>query len=414
MILYKEKINDISVMTVLDIRRPSKNGLYYVKIQVGYRGKQKYFTTGKELSTEDWEKLPSTRMAELLKTRNSLKVSFDLIFQNVYDLVERGEFSLDRLIASLKHESGLTLNEAFQIKINELKAEGRIGTMMYYKDCLVLLEKFDGKTIPFEKVTIEWLKKFEMFMLNREMAYATIGMRMRAIRAMMNVAKKEGHIKDVHYPFGRDKYEIKTGESKKKALTIDQISKIVNYPAKHKGIRRYRDIWFFMYLCNGINTKDLVRLKFKNIIDGEICFIREKTKRTAKVVKHISVPLTPLMKQIIDRWGNESAPDNYIFPLIHHYKDPIKYMKEVADVNKRINKNMKFIGAVLGIGNITTYTARHSFATVLKRSGANISYISESLGHSDLKTTESYLASFEKEEREKNAALLTKFLQIDE
>lgn len=64
------------------------------------------------------------------------------------------------------------------------------------------------------------------------------------------------------------------------------------------------------------------------------------------------------------------------------------------------------IGKELGFGSISTYTARHSYATVLKRSGANIAYISESLGHSDLKTTENYLASFEKEERQKNAALV--------
>jgi site-specific recombinase XerD len=70
---------------------------------------------------------------------------------------------------------------------------------------------------------------------------------------------------------------------------------------------------------------------------------------------------------------------------------------------------LKFIGDKLGIAGISTYTARHSYASVLKRSGANIAYISESLGHSNLKTTENYLASFEKEERIKNAALLTNF-----
>ena len=70
---------------------------------------------------------------------------------------------------------------------------------------------------------------------------------------------------------------------------------------------------------------------------------------------------------------------------------------------------MKKIGEKLGISGISTYTARHSYATVLKRSGANIAYISESLGHADLKTTENYLASFEREEREKNAKMLTNF-----
>ena len=70
---------------------------------------------------------------------------------------------------------------------------------------------------------------------------------------------------------------------------------------------------------------------------------------------------------------------------------------------------MKVIGKALGIGDVTTYVARHSYATVLKRGGVNVAYISESLGHSSLNTTESYLASFEKEERQKNASLLTKF-----
>ena len=74
-----------------------------------------------------------------------------------------------------------------------------------------------------------------------------------------------------------------------------------------------------------------------------------------------------------------------------------------------VNKKLKEIGKAVGIEGLTTYTARLSYATVLKRSGANIAFISESLGHSDLKTTENYLASFEKEERRKNAALLTKF-----
>lgn len=67
---------------------------------------------------------------------------------------------------------------------------------------------------------------------------------------------------------------------------------------------------------------------------------------------------------------------------------------------------MKKIAEALGIERVTTYTARHSFATVLKRAGANIAYISESLGHQDMKTTENYLASFEREEREKNAQIL--------
>ena len=71
---------------------------------------------------------------------------------------------------------------------------------------------------------------------------------------------------------------------------------------------------------------------------------------------------------------------------------------------------MKRIGVQLGISKpVTTYTARHSFSTVLKRSGVSIEYISESLGHSSLQTTENYLDSFEDDVKRKYADLLTNF-----
>lgn len=115
------------------------------------------------------------------------------------------------------------------------------------------------------------------------------------------------------------------------------------------------------------------------------------------------------MQTIIDRWGNTPNPDNLIFPILDGNEDVFQRKAKTVAAAGAINVRMRTIGKALGIGNISTYTARHSFATVLKRAGANIAYISESLGHQDLKTTENYLASFEKEERQKNAELLTKF-----
>jgi site-specific recombinase XerD len=89
--------------------------------------------------------------------------------------------------------------------------------------------------------------------------------------------------------------------------------------------------------------------------------------------------------------------------------DTIVQKRTIQNVIRLTNKKMSEISKALDFEKISTYTARHSYATVLKRSGANIVFISESLGHSDLRTTENYLASFEKEERAKIASLLTKF-----
>jgi len=164
-----------------------------------------------------------------------------------------------------------------------------------------------------------------------------------------------------------------------------------------------------IHLCNGINVADFVKLRYRDIVNGEICFVRQKTERTTKTRKEIRVVVTERMQAIINRWGNPSRPDSFIFPILDGQEDAMRRKMKTLYITRAINKRMKEVGEQLGIGNISTYTARHSFATVLKRAGTNIAYISESLGHQDLRTTENYLASFEREERIKNAELLTKF-----
>jgi len=128
------------------------------------------------------------------------------------------------------------------------------------------------------------------------------------------------------------------------------------------------------------------------------------------VKKEICALITPEMQSIMDKWGNpDKSPNAYIFNFLIGNETPMQIKTRIRDVVSNCNRHLRKIGKVIGIEGLSTYVARHSYATVLKRSGANISYISESLGHNDLKTTENYLASFEKEERIKNAALLTNF-----
>lgn len=222
---------------------------------------------------------------------------------------------------------------------------------------------------------------------------------MRHLRAILNEAKRLGSIKDAQYPFGRGRYEIQAGEGRKLALTLEQIGQIANYEDGTEATAKYRDYWLFLYLCNGINVADFVKLRYRDIVNGEICFVRQKTERTTKTRKEIRVVVTARMQAIINRWGNPFRSDNFIFPILDGQEDAMRRKMKTLYITRAINKRMKEVGEQLGIGNISTYTARHSFATVLKRAGTNIAYISESLGHQDLRTTENYLASFEREER---------------
>ena len=215
----------------------------------------------------------------------------------------------------------------------------------------------------------------------------------------------------MQYPFGKGKYEVPSGSGRKLALTLEQIKKLITYTDGTKATEMYRDLWFFSYLCNGINFRDMVFLQYSNIINGEICFIRAKTARNTKYGKIIHAVITPEMQTIINKWGNtDISPNNYIFPFAKGTEDPFEKVKLIREIVTECNQILRKITNATGIPRITTYSARHSYATVLKRSGVNIAYISESLGHSNITITENYLASFEVDERRKNSALLTKFL----
>jgi integrase len=406
--MYTYSKDGIIVSSMLDTRTPNSKGEYPVKIRINYNRKRVYYSTGQFITPEVWENLPSNKSILGKSLRATVENSFSLVRSNVETLAEKGDFSFDILNSRLGRATGDTVNNAFRAKIAILESEDRVGSMLMYSYTLKSIEEFAGKSVSFSTITIPWLHKCEQHWAETK-NQTTIGMYFRNVRAIMNEAKRAGVIKESQYPFGKDRFEIKTGEGHKKALSLEQISRIFKYSDGRETTDKYRDLWIFVYLCNGINIADLVKLKYSNIIDEEICFVRQKTERTSKSRKEIRVVITPQLQSIITRWGTEVQQDNFIFPYITGKESPLKKKIITKDLTKRINKRMKEIGTTLGIGNITTYTARHSFATILKRGGANIAYISESLGHSDLKTTESYLASFEREEREKNAILLTCF-----
>ena len=139
-----------------------------------------------------------------------------------------------------------TLDSIFEMKIKQLKEEERIGSMFYYQNILNSIEHFAGKQISLENITVDWLKKFENHMLKNNLSYTTIAMRMRGIRSIINTAMKEGLVKQSGYPFGKGKYEIKTAESIKKALTLEQISMIAVYSDGNEITAFYRDLWLFI------------------------------------------------------------------------------------------------------------------------------------------------------------------------
>lgn len=173
-----------------------------------------------------------------------------------------------------------------------------------------------------------------------------------------------------------------------------------------------RDFWLFSYFGNGMNPKDIALLRWSNLHGDYITFERAKTERSLRGdPKPITVYVNEDMKAIIDRCGTKDhSADNYIFPILQPGLSDLRIYYRIQNFVGLVNYWMKEILQNLGIDKkTTTYVARHTFSTVLKRSGASTEFIQEALGHTNLRTTESYLDSFEKEMKKEHASRLTAF-----
>lgn len=399
--------NGVVVSVLLDTRTVNKEGTYPVKIKVYFQGKPKYYPTGICMSTkEELEEVLESKSKKNIEIQYIIHKEFNRILKNVDILVERGTFSFSNLNNMLGKNIGGTLNEMISAKIKELENEEKFGTSAFYKGTLSLLKRYMKHDVPINEVTVEWLNGLEKFIL-KTANQTTVAMNMRNIRATMNIAKQVGVIRKSDYPFGRGKYQIKEGSGKKKALNKKQLKAIAEYRDGSMTTEFYRDLWLFIYFCNGLNVADLISLKFSDIQNGEISFIRKKTKDRTRDVKRIYAAITPKMYSIINKWGNDPKKSVYIFPFLKPGDSAWEHEKKKKNLTKLINKRMKMIGEKLNLGKITTYVARHTYATVLRNEGVPISIISPMLGHSSVTTTEIYLADLESEYRAKNASLLS-------
>lgn len=390
-----------------------------VTIRVTYDRKTKYYTTNYHLTVEEyakiWKPKPRREFKDILTDLKALEKKANDVIRDLEPFTFKA-FEAKYLKVRSKWNDAFT---AFEDYIKELDKDGRVGTAYACKCALNSFKSFtEREKLSFAAIDVRFLKKYEAWMLTNERSVTTIGIYMRALRTIFNRAIQERIVNKDLYPFGSNKnglYDIPVGRNIKKALTLQEIKSIFDYLPEDEFEARSKDFWIFIYLSNGINPKDLARLKYKDLDEGFIRFKRAKTARTKKGFQKIEIPIQPPMPEIIQRWGNTYHPDNYIFPILEHRITPQRERELVQNFNHNLNKQMKRIGEALGIKiPLTTYVARHSFATVLKRSGASAEFIGEALGHNNLKTTQAYLASFEDDQKIKTARVLTNFKDIEE
>lgn len=356
----------IKVSIKLDKRRRLNNGKYPLKYKVARKDTAIYISTGYELKDEDWD--AKNEKVKNIPERRALNIKLGKRLSDINDkiieLQSEGKlryFSNKKLTLYLSNEED---KEEYNSRLFKTQMKSFIdkidseGTKRIYIATENKLKTFcDYNTLRIEDIDIEWLDNFSEFLKKSGNSKNTIAARLRGVRAVINLARKKGLVKE--YVFNM--YSIKTEETKKRSLTVEELRKLHDAPLS-KIRARNRDIFFLFFFLMGINITDLSRLE--KIEGGRITYRRAKTGTL------YNVKVEPEAMEIIERYRGKK-----------HLLSIFDTEVGVRGIDQAINNVLKRTCISLGLPVITTYWARHTFATIAYEIGISMDVIADCLGH---------------------------------
>lgn len=286
----------------------------------------------------------------------------------------------------------------------QMKAAQRMGNANVYRDtCRSLAKYLQNKDCPLASVNVSFLNRYETFLRSEGCADTTMSVYFRTLRAAMNKAIGEKLLPADLYPFSRnvaeyDKFSLAKFDlsTRKRAITKDEIRLIEAVEVNTPRLLLAKHLFLFSYYGGGINYVDMAQLRWRNVQGSRLQYVRQKTGGLFNLKQPAQ------LATILDHYRpyTYAGSDAYIFGILNSKKHQtqLQIANRLHKVKGQVNQDLKTIGQLAGIETpLTTYVARHSFVTALKRSGVSTAIISEAMGHQTESVTQTYLASFENE-----------------
>jgi integrase/recombinase XerD len=386
---------------ILDDRRFREDETYPVIVRVIYNRKNSSIATGIRVNKSHWN--ASTHEVERTNSNyKDLNLALSEFFLKVQKAIHQLEteqaFSFEtlkeRLTAGYKAPKVATsalFNTYAQTLIDDLIELNKAGNAMVYK---VAVNRFNlyvaNPKLKFIDIDYNLLEGFKRKLLKDGVKQNTISNYFRTIRAIYNKAMKAKLVDRSHYPFLD--ITIKTERTAKRAITIDELVKIANIELKPKSQKWHaRNYFFLSFALIGASFTDLAYLTPANIKKGRLTYKRRKTG------KELNIKLHPYAEKILSQYKGMSS--KYLLPILpaHTVEDSMRAKALLMQAIKLTNKYLERIVKDCKLEcEVTTYVARHSWATTAKRLGVPIELIAEAMGHEHgNKITNIYLDSFD-------------------
>lgn len=356
----------VKISLILDKRYRFKDDTYLIKIKIFRNHEAMYIPTGIKVQEHEWNKDAKKIVQRRDKIVLNLRLTdiYSSIFHKMQELQDKGKLKIitnKKLYNYLVDNSDDKNKELFKTQYAAyLDNISTKRTKEIYQSTYKHISMFcDIETLSLNEINIQWLDDFVKYLTKEGCkAVNTRSIHLRNIRAIINHAKKTGVINK--YVF--DNYKIEREETIKRSLTIDETRKLLHADLSERE-SMYRDIFFLIIFLMGINLVDLSLLK--EIKNGRISYRRAKTG----TLYNIKVEQEAL--EIIEKYKGK-----------HHLLYIFDRYKNYNDFKRRFNENLKKICYKIGIKeNISTYWARHTFATLMYEIGIPMDTIADCLGH---------------------------------
>lgn len=266
---------------------------------------------------------------------------------------------------------------------------GRQGTAKTYRDALASFSRFrDGEDIAIDALDAELMIRYEAWLKGRGVKRNSSSCYLRTLRTLYRKAVEKGLTTD------KDIFRhVFTGfaPTVKRALPLDTIRAIrrLNLPDS-SDLAFARDLFMLCIYLQGISFVDMAFLKKTDIKNGQLQYNRKKTGQS------ITVGWEPVMQEIVDTYAHLTEGSPYLLPIIT--KQDGTERRQYERMEHKVNRLLKEIGGMAELQvPLTTYVARHCWASTMRDMGVSLSIVSKGLGHESLKTTQIYLSSIDTE-----------------
>lgn len=270
---------------------------------------------------------------------------------------------------------------------SQKRKEGKESAACLYRAASNHLRQYlQGRDLPLHRLEAGHIEGFTTYLSHKlGLSANTVCCYLAALRAMYNRLREQSlrHGRDRNafrgeHPFKGLKQRHEP--TSKRAIRPGGINKLSSLPPDtDKDARRAADFFLFSYLGCGIPFADLARLRGENLRDGVLRYRRQKTGIP------VAVRLTAGMRAILARYASPFS--EYLFPILAEGCTYNAYKRCL----RRYNETLRELGRKLGIARLTSYVARHSWATEAYRRHTPMAVISQALGHTSERTTRFYL-----------------------